>query len=85
MDRKYQHLQVLFEQKKHKYPNITKVWKQYIYLQHDRLQNNMDKFIEMFSNIENRLQKDVPVDTLCFLMLMSRINQVLRRECYPLT
>ena len=74
MENQLNNMQILFEERRDKFPNLVKFWEKYIDLQKKRFQKNLDKCEELFTNIENDIQQDIPMETICFLAMLSRVN-----------
>ena len=74
MENQLIYLQNLFERRRDKFPNLVKFWEKYIDIQKKRFQHNLDKCEELFTNIENDIQQDIPMETIIFLAMLSRIK-----------
>jgi len=74
MENQMKYLQILFDKRRDKYPNLVKFWEKYIDEHKKRFKKNLDKCEELFINIENDIQQDIPMETICFLAMLSKIN-----------
>jgi len=72
MDSKVEYIKNLIKEKKEKYPNISKVWLKYIEEKVTALDKSLNQAETAFSNINNTLQNDLPMETIVILFLLNQ-------------
>ena len=53
MENQLEYLQILFEERRDKFPNLVNFWEKYINLQKKKFQKNINKCEELFTNIKH--------------------------------
>jgi len=72
MDSKVEYIKNLIKEKKEKYPNISNVWLKYIEEKVTSLDKSLNQAEKAFSNINNTLQNDLPMETIVILFLLNQ-------------
>ena len=72
MDLKIVKIRELLEMKKEKYPNISSVWTKYLDQQILSLESSLKNAEDIFENIENNSQGDLPMHSIALLYLLNR-------------
>jgi hypothetical protein len=72
MDVKIVKIRELLEMKKEKYPNIASVWTKYLDQQILSLETSLQNAEDIFKNMENNSQEDLPMHSIALLYLLSK-------------
>jgi len=72
MDSKLEYIKNLIKEKKEKYPNVSNVWLKYIEEKVIFLDKSLNQAEKAFSNIDNTLQNDLPIETIAILFLLNQ-------------
>ena len=67
MDSDIQRIKELIESKKDKYPNISNIWLEYLNEKINLLYKSLEKAEDIFTNIENISNQDLPYSTIAIL------------------
>tara|TARA_Y100000591_G_scaffold332963_1_gene372714 strand:- start:4091 stop:4315 length:225 start_codon:yes stop_codon:yes gene_type:complete len=70
MDNKINEFNLLIEEKKDNYKNVCLLWKNWIKVKKQRLDNELDIAIQQIKNIENYIENDISIDNLIILSLL---------------
>ena len=74
MDTKYKKLVELIEEKKNKYPNVCKLWRQHIDEKLKIYNLTLEHAINVLETIESKSDKDLPMETIAFLYFLFQEN-----------
>lgn len=72
MDYDIQRIKDLIESKKDKYPNISNIWLEYLNEKINLLYKSLEKAEDIFKNIENLSNQDLPYSTIAILYLLNQ-------------
>ena len=72
MDYDIQRIKDLIESKKDKYPNISNIWLEYLNEKINLLYKSLEKAEDIFTNIENISNQDLPYSTIAILYLLNQ-------------
>tara|TARA_X000000368_G_scaffold340131_1_gene278294 strand:+ start:1203 stop:1433 length:231 start_codon:yes stop_codon:yes gene_type:complete len=72
MDSDIQRIKELIESKKDKYPNISNIWLEYLNEKINLLYKSLEKAEDIFTNIENISNQDLPYSTIAILYLLNQ-------------
>tara|TARA_B100000902_G_scaffold47050_1_gene54300 strand:+ start:1123 stop:1353 length:231 start_codon:yes stop_codon:yes gene_type:complete len=72
MNNDIERIKELIESKKDKYPNISNIWRKYLDEKIRSLEQSLEKAEEVFENIENLSNKDLPYSTIAILYLLNQ-------------
>ncbi len=72
MDSKLEYIKNLIKEKQEKYPNVSNVWLKYIEEKRDFFNKSLEHAEKVFSNIDNTLQNDLPIETIAILFLLNQ-------------
>lgn len=67
---KYNDVLKLIDKNKEKYPNISKIWSQFILNQYESLQESLTYCEEIFENIKDKVDEDMDEKTILLLYLL---------------
>ena len=67
---KYNDVLNLIDKNKEKYPNISKIWSQFILNQYESLQESLTYCEEIFENIKDKVDEDMDEKTILLLYLL---------------
>ena len=70
MESKINRLKTLIESKKEKYPNISKLWFNYINQKYNSFDIILDNAIDSFENIEDNMVEDLSMNSIIALFLL---------------
>jgi hypothetical protein len=70
MEPKINLLKTIIESKKEKYPNVSKVWLNYINEKYKSIDNTIDNAIDIFENIEDNITEDLPMNSIIALFML---------------
>ena len=62
----------MIESKKDKYPNISNIWLEYLNEKINLLYKSLEKAEDIFKNIENISNQDLPYSTIAILYLLNQ-------------
>ncbi len=74
MSTKYEKFIELIDEKKDKYPNVCKLWKQHINEKLRIYNLTLDHAINVLETIESKSDKDLPMETIAFLYFLFQEN-----------
>ena len=69
---KYNDVLKLIDKNKEKYPNISKIWSQFIINQYESLQESLTYCEKIFENIKDKIDEDMDEKTILLLYLLKR-------------
>ena len=69
---KYNDVLKLIDKNKEKYPNISKIWSQFIINQYESLQESLTYCEGLFENIKDKIDEDMDEKTILLLYLLKR-------------
>ena len=69
---KYNDVLNLIDKNKEKYPNISKIWSQFIINQYESLQESLIHCEKIFENIKEKIDEDMDEKTILLLYLLKR-------------
>ena len=72
MESRINNIKWLIESKKDKYPNITNIWLTYLDKRIETLNESLNKAEDIFSNIEDNINHDIPYNTIAILYLLNQ-------------
>lgn len=72
MDSKLEYIKNLIKEKQEKYPNVSNVWLKYIEEKKDFFNKSLEHAEKVFSNIDNTLPNDLPIETIAILFLLNQ-------------
>ena len=72
MDSKLEYIKNLIKEKQEKYPNVSNVWLKYIEEKRDFFNKSLEHAEKVFSNIDNTLSNDLPMETIAILFLLNQ-------------
>ncbi len=72
MDYDIQRVKELIERKRNKYPNISNIWTKYLEERIKILQLSLKKAENLFMNIDNISEQDLPYSTIALLYLLTQ-------------
>ena len=72
MDCNIERIKLLIESKKDKYPNISNIWLKYLDDKIKLMNKSLEKAEEIFTNIEDLSNKDLPYSTILMLYLLNQ-------------
>ena len=72
MDSDILRIKELIESKKDKYPNISNIWLEYLNEKINLLYKSLEKAEDIFTNIENISNQDLPYSTIAILYLLNQ-------------
>ena len=72
MDVKIDKIRDLLEMRKEKYPNISDVWLKYIEKKIELLKEDLNKAENIFKDIENTTNQDIPYNTIALLYFLNK-------------
>ena len=70
MNNNYEKFKNLIETKKDKYPNVCKLWVSHINDKKRNYEKMLEKAIQVLETIENKSDKDLPMNTIAFLYFL---------------
>ena len=74
MENKINNIIILLDSKKNKYPNLTFIWKNYLFNKIKLLKQDIDNCIKLFDNIEEETNSDINLITI--ILLLSLLNEI---------
>ena len=74
MEDKLDNLQNLLDIRREKYPNMVKFWEKYINIRKKKFEKQIKKAHELFFSIEDHIPADIPMETIIFLFMLSKIH-----------
>tara|TARA_X000000368_G_scaffold380301_1_gene336021 strand:+ start:1018 stop:1248 length:231 start_codon:yes stop_codon:yes gene_type:complete len=72
MENNINNIKELIASKKEKYPNVSTIWEKYLDQKIKLLQESLQKAENIFSNIEELSNQDVPYSTIALLYLINQ-------------
>ena len=72
MESRIDNIKNLIEAKKEKYPNISNIWLKYLENKIILLNESLNKAENIFSNIEEHINQDIPYNTIALLYLINQ-------------